>query len=215
MNATHEQWRPVVGFEGSYEVSNHGRVRSLPRYVNSKYCQRRIPGKILTPFAKTYGHLAVHLSAGKRRVNRHIHRLVMEAFVGPCPDGMECCHNNGDASDNRLTNLRWDTSASNTADVTAHGTFRPRNPTHCPRGHSRIAGERQCKQCVSLVMKARYRGEPIPPWTHCCYGHFRSPENVLVHGDGKTRCRACQVRRERRATQWNQGFPFDTAVRLQ
>jgi hypothetical protein len=49
-------------------------------------------------------------------------RLVLLAFVGPCPDGMECCHTNGNRTDNRLTNLRWDTPKANAADKRAHGT---------------------------------------------------------------------------------------------
>lgn len=51
-----------------------------------------------------------------------IHRLVLETFIGPCPDGMECCHNNGDPVDNRLGNLRWDTHFNNVQDSIKHGT---------------------------------------------------------------------------------------------
>lgn len=53
--------------------------------------------------------------------NRRVHRLVLEAYVGPCPVGMECCHNDGDAGNNTLENLRWDTSKSNKADLRKHG----------------------------------------------------------------------------------------------
>jgi hypothetical protein len=53
---------------------------------------------------------------------RRIHRLVLEAFVGPAPDGMEGCHNDGNPENNNLLNLRWDTHASNMADQLAHGT---------------------------------------------------------------------------------------------
>lgn len=55
---------------------------------------------------------------------RLVHRLVLEAFVGPCPAGMEGCHNNGCPSDNRLQNLRWDTRLANNADKIRHGTSR-------------------------------------------------------------------------------------------
>lgn len=51
-----------------------------------------------------------------------VHRLVLDAFVGPCPDGMMACHNNGDPSDNRLPNLRWGTMKENQEDRIAHGT---------------------------------------------------------------------------------------------
>lgn len=51
---------------------------------------------------------------------RYVHHLVLEAFVGPCPDGMEACHNNGNGLDNRLENLRWDTHDNNMYDSIVH-----------------------------------------------------------------------------------------------
>lgn len=64
------------------------------------------------------------------------HRLVLQAFVGPCPEGMEACHNNGNPADNRLENLRWDTPSSNALDKVKHGTAK--HGTACnnpfPRG---------------------------------------------------------------------------------
>jgi hypothetical protein len=54
--------------------------------------------------------------------SRKVHRLVLEAFVGPCPPGMECCHNDGNPLNNRLDNLRWDTRRSNQLDRNRHGT---------------------------------------------------------------------------------------------
>lgn len=53
--------------------------------------------------------------------SRHVHRLILEAFIGPCPEGMEACHKNNDAGDNRLANLRWDTRDANCLDMSAHG----------------------------------------------------------------------------------------------
>jgi hypothetical protein len=53
--------------------------------------------------------------------NYYTHRLVLLAFVGPCPEGLEGCHNDGDPSNNRLDNLRWDTRESNMADQIKHG----------------------------------------------------------------------------------------------
>ena len=54
--------------------------------------------------------------------NRNIHQLILETFVGPCPEGLEACHNDGNAENNALDNLRWDTKKSNQADRVAHGT---------------------------------------------------------------------------------------------
>lgn len=72
----------------------------------------------LTPVVNSRGYLLVDI----RSEHRPIHRLVLEAFAGPCPVGMEAAHNNGNQTDNRLTNLRWATPASNQADRVTHGT---------------------------------------------------------------------------------------------
>ena len=58
---------------------------------------------------------------GKQRLFQ-VHRLVLSLFVGPCPEGMECCHNDGDRTNNRVENLRWDTHRNNIADKRRHGT---------------------------------------------------------------------------------------------
>lgn len=68
------------------------------------------------------GRRVVQLWASNKGKVHLMHRLMLLAFVGPCPDGMEACHNNGDPSDNRLDNLRWDTKQSNQADRIEHGT---------------------------------------------------------------------------------------------
>lgn len=57
----------------------------------------------------------------------HVHRLVLMAFVGPCPEGMEGCHNDGDASNNNLANLRWDTRQANFDDLKKHGKKKGEN----------------------------------------------------------------------------------------
>lgn len=116
--------RPILGFPG-YLVTSDGRVRS------SK-CHR-----FLTPTATPNGHLYVSLCRGMKRGHKnYVHRLVLGAFVGPCPEGMECCHNSGDPADNRLANLRWDTHSGNMWDAVGHGTApgRQRLGHHQTRG---------------------------------------------------------------------------------
>jgi hypothetical protein len=104
-----EDWKDIAGWPG-YQVSNMGRVRSYYRDLKP----------ILK---KSTGYVAVTLhGAGKRKSQELIHRLVLEAFAGPCPEGMEGCHNNGNRADPRLENLRWDTRKGNFSDMQAHGT---------------------------------------------------------------------------------------------
>lgn len=125
-----EEWRAIVGWEGFYEVSNMGRVRSLDRMAGN----RRIHGRVMKPYKDRpkYPHMIIQLSKGGRSKEGAafplVHKLVLEAFVGPRPAGLEACHNNGDGTDNRLTNLRWDTHKANMADQFEHGTNTPRKP---------------------------------------------------------------------------------------
>lgn len=115
-------WRPVVGYEQSHEVSQDGQIRSLGRVlVDSLGRSRTIPGKLIKPTKKTNGYMHITLNAGGRQKTLHVHRVVLEAFVGPCPEGMEALHRNGVQSDNRLANLRWGTHLENCIDRSKHG----------------------------------------------------------------------------------------------
>ena len=103
-----EIWRPIPGYEGLYEVSNLGRVRSVDRYVKSKgesYWLRK--GKMLSPTKDKNGYLKVNLSCnGKHNIIR-VHRLVTEAFL-PNPDNLpEVNHKDEDKTNNRVENLEW------------------------------------------------------------------------------------------------------------
>ena len=70
------------------------------------------------------GYLNIGLSDSKyKQIFKMVHRLVLETFVGPCPEGMQCCHNNNIRDDNRLENLRWDTPRNNEKDKLQHGTY--------------------------------------------------------------------------------------------
>lgn len=118
-----EIWKPVSGFEGLYSVSSLGRVRSEPREVPCRFGGKRVsPGKMLSPFVCA-GYPRVILSKDNKASKHFVHRLVLQAFVGPCPLGWQGCHNNGNRLDASLSNLRWDTPKGNHADRLHHGTL--------------------------------------------------------------------------------------------
>ena len=120
---TPETWKPVVGYEGHYEVSDHGRVRSLDRTLTRvDGVARRWPGRVLRHNTVGKGYHAVTLRAPGLDERKYVHRLVMAAFVGLCPPGMEVCHADGDPLNNALRNLRYDTYSSNNMDKAEHGT---------------------------------------------------------------------------------------------
>ncbi len=110
---TEENWKPVLGFEGLYEVSDHGRVRSLLRSRS----------EILVGGVSQNGYRNVLLSKNGKVTGRSVHSLVLEAFVAPRVAGMQACHWDGVKSNNRLDNLRWDTAKANKHDQRRHGTI--------------------------------------------------------------------------------------------
>lgn len=124
-----ERWLPVVGYEGLYEVSDHGRVRSLDRVVerrsgrgpNVRFPQR-YAGRMLRPGIASHGYPTVSLNGRGKRRSACLHDLVLTAFVGPCPTGMECRHGDGVQTNPALSNLSWGTRKQNAEDRAAHGT---------------------------------------------------------------------------------------------
>lgn len=151
-----ERWLPIVGYEGLYEVSDHGRVRSLGGTgLHGKPKSTRL--RKLTP--KDSGHLQVDLWRDNSRRMRKVHQLVLEAFIGPRPGhGYDGCHWDGDPANNHVSNLRWDTKLGNAADTRRHGTHNNTKRTHCLRGHpmrlpnltacSVRKGQRTCLACT-------------------------------------------------------------------
>ena len=96
-----EYWKPVVGYEGLYEVSNWGRVKSLPRNSTVKYA------RILKPCTDRYGYLYVNLCKNNKQKKFTVHRLVAEAFL-PNPDNLPCVNHKDECkSNNVVNNLEW------------------------------------------------------------------------------------------------------------
>ena len=151
-----ENWLPVVGFEDYYEVSDHGNVRTLRR--------KGTRGGPLAQHPNHRGYLTVNLRAGGKRLHRGVHRLVIEAFIGPPPEGTECRHLDGDSTNNLVGNLAWGTASENSYDRVRHGTDRESRKTHCPQGHPydesntqvRPNGWRHCRAC-RRASDRRYR----------------------------------------------------------
>lgn len=135
-----ETWKPVVGWEELYEVSDQGRVRSVDRTIHYKDGQtRRYKGRVLKPWKNRKGYLQVSL-CGEGQTNKFVHRIVLEAFVGDCPEGLETLHIDGNPANNHVGNLKWGTSNENSLDQVRHGRHHWANKTHCSLGHELIPG---------------------------------------------------------------------------
>ena len=157
-------WRPVVGYEGIYEVSDAGEVRSVPR-VDTGGNRRK--GRPIKQATDRKGYVRVTLHWAGRGMTKKVHHLVLEAFVGPRPPGAEGCHNDGRKGNNAVTNLRWDTASANALDNVRLGVHPQARKTHCPSGHPYnpentlhgtvgTGNSRSCRAC-SRARTAAYR----------------------------------------------------------
>lgn len=146
-----ERWVPAKGFEGRYEVSDLGRVRSVPRQVVNGGRVKMEPGALLKPYWHRK-HLKVTLYGDNKRERQvFVHILVLESFVGPKPKGRLGCHRDDDPRNNSIANLRWDTPAANCRDAVRNGIHPETKRTTCDYGHPLDGrthkGERYCKTC--------------------------------------------------------------------
>ena len=117
-----EVWKGVVGYEDLYEVSDLGRVRNI------------FTDRVLKPRqAIKYQHVALYKWG--RATEHNIHRLVLAAFIGPCPEGHIGLHNDDNRDDNRASNLRYGTVQDNHDDQILNGTRGHRGPI-LPLGHA-------------------------------------------------------------------------------
>lgn len=137
-----EEWRPVVGYEGRYEVSSHGRVRSMPRTtINSLGREYHFRQRVLSPDTSVKGYHVVTLHDRDRGRRKRVHRLVAEAFHGNPREGAELVrHLDHEVGHNCPVNLAWGTARDNAQDSIKDGRPFGNNgnglKTECPRGHA-------------------------------------------------------------------------------
>ena len=182
--ATVETWKPVPEWEGWYEVSDIGRVRSVDRVVTYADGRRaRYKGRVLAVMTRPWPGGRARRVVGLHRAGEHktyfVYTLVIAAFVGPRPEGYDICHNNGDSADDRIGNLRYDTTSENIRDAVRHGTHGRTSRTHCPQGHPLVApnlkpdptgqGHRRCLACSRAHANAHHakrtnRPHDFPGW---------------------------------------------------
>jgi len=112
-----EIWKDIPGYEAIYQVSNLGRIRRLS---GSYKCHKN---RMIKPATKKTGYRIVSLWKDNKQKMHRVCKLVLETFIGPCPEGMECRHLNGKSNNDNLTNLRYGTKQENINDKIMHGTI--------------------------------------------------------------------------------------------
>ena len=109
-----ELWRDIPEYNNLYQASNLGQIRSVDRIVKvTGQNPRRLKSRTLSQAIFGAGYYLVNLSKNNIPKTRLVHRLIMSAFHGPCPDGYEVNHKDGDKSNNRLDNLEYMTPTEN------------------------------------------------------------------------------------------------------
>lgn len=160
MTKRSEQWRDVVGYEGLYQVSNLGRVKSLDRVVQRKLGgPARRKGRVLRSMLSG-AYLVVGLYKGGIKTTIAVHRVVAAAWIGPCSDGQEVCHGPNGKLDNSVSNLSYGTRSSNILD-------RRRDGTHCGRPVRCSDG----KEYISMKVAAEETGCDVSGIWAVCNGH--------------------------------------------
>lgn len=173
-----ETWRPIKGFEGIYEVSSEGRVKRISKGPRGN----AIIGRILKPASHRNGYLFVNLCKSGKRFYRSISRLVVEAFMGPIPKGLEVNHKNGIKTDNLPGNLELVTHREN---IQHSYDILGRNPISHQGSENPAA--KLSEENIPIIRALRQRGRTIPDiansfcvsiptikrilygktWTHC------------------------------------------------
>jgi len=180
-----ETWRDVVGFEGYYQVSNLGKVRSVDRVITERNSRRRrnLKGKEinLALVGKERKQWGFTLKRGKYKKSRPVHRVVAEAFLGQRPKGYQVNHINGDFLDNRASNLEYTTPQYNTAHYhiqtrpTYGFTYRDRKNGKPYQANIKIANfgyslgyfstPKEAQECYAEFCREFYGLEPkLKPW---------------------------------------------------
>ena len=169
-----ESWLPVVGWEGFYEVSDLGWVRGLDRLIRHSQGGLKLwRGRVLKAGASSAGYLQVRLCRDGTVVTRTVHSLVLEAFAGPCPPGMESLHGRGGNQDNRWPeNLRWGTRPENVADRIRDGGYATGSANH------------KAKLTEAIVITARRREAQGETSTALAreFGVSLSSMHAAIHG---------------------------------
>lgn len=132
-----EEWRPVVGHVGFYDVSNLGRVRRVAPGKGA------IIGALIKCKPDRKGYLCIQFSIKGRAIYRKVHALVAEAFIGPRPPGALVLHRDDNKANNTPGNLYYGSHRENVADAKRNGTFAPgKRKDGAPRGSA--AGRKKC-----------------------------------------------------------------------
>lgn len=174
-----EIWKDIEGYEGLYQVSNQGNVRSLER-IDS--LGRLVKGKILKPWISKNGYIMIKLG----RSHRHllVHRLVAIAFIPNPYNKPQVDHINGDRSNNSVSNLRWVTQTENNLNPITHRKMsESKKGENHPMYGKHHSDETKKKTSKSVIQKS-INGEIIREW----FGQSEAAHTLGIDSSNISRC---------------------------
>lgn len=215
-----EEWLPVPGYEGLYEVSNHGQVWSCGRKVLQKNGRiyNRKPGMLKARAGQKYASVMLYNNDGVTKTFR-IHRLVVTAFLGVIPDDLEVRHWDDQPRNNHLSNLLLGDRSDNMRDAVRNGLHPEASKTVCVNGHEFTRentilidkpngrSRRYCRKCTqdSRAKIHRKSQEKVDAGYHapkrfggtCHKGHPFDEENTYFYANGNRECKTCRRVRDK------------------
>lgn len=198
-----EIWK-TVPYAPLYQVSNLGNVRSLTRTFQRNGHKVTWPGRTINPWKCWHNgrplRAKVSLRADGRTIQKFLHHLVLETFVGPRPEGLQGCHNDGNPFNNALSNLRWDSMQANIDDMAFHGT-RKNPPTHWGESHHNAT--------ISDADVAYIRSLPYRRGLYATLGRQFNVAQITIRRIHKYESRVLQneLDRNSKALCWGKGNP--------
>lgn len=163
-----EVWKDIQGFEGIYQVSSLGRVRSLDRVIHKLNVEQRMRGRILSPTNNGTGYMKVNLSKDGKAKLCFVHRLVVEAFIPNSCKLSQINHIDENKSNNQVNNLEWCSSEYNInyGERTNKVRLTANRPViQCDKKGTII------KEFASATIAEAETGIPHQNISKCCYGH--------------------------------------------
>lgn len=188
-----EEWRPIIGWEGYYEASNRGRIRSLERIVAKQDgSAQKVEAKILKGTRRKSGTVFVSLRRSSKSKELPVARLVLEAFEGPTPGGIEIRHRNGDVGNNQLSNLDRVLPFQNDPDANVEEADKKAKRSHCKRGHEfnaantiyrreKLKTRRNCRACFFVLLRHKDISPTAPEFKELADKYYAIFQEEITH----------------------------------
>lgn len=149
-----EIWKDIIGYEGLYQISNYGRIKSIERKVKYNNSFRNVKEKIRKSFIGNQGYERIELSRDRKNKKYNVHRLVAETFIPNLFNKETVNHKNGIKTDNKVENLEWATRSEN--ELHAYKTGLAKNTEKQRNAVRKYCKENYTKPIIQLDLEGNF-----------------------------------------------------------